>query len=398
MILRALVPAMALLAALPAAQVQTLDGQSFAGEPVADGMQPAGTAAVVVRWADIARVAFEHPPWPEARYRKPVPRSTRPGGRTDSAAPLPVPDDNGVFLTDGSWLPGRVLSGDRPDHVSVVGAWGGFIVPLGAIRSWGRLPEDGGKDDLLLLSGGLTPGRILGFDERGLRFESPLTPEPLPLDRVAAAAVAGAPRPARPGAVVLWHQSRSDRPGVALVRRGEGWAPALSVPPATASDTVTGLLPPPPWIAVDGPRRVSLSDVPPSKVVEAGAFGVVWPWRKDRDLDGNPILLGGQWSSRGITVHSAATMAWQVRGQYRAFQARVGIADALGTEGDCILHIRGDGRSLAAHRLRGGDKPIALDIDLSGVVELVIEVALGERYDIGDHVVLADAALIRARR
>jgi hypothetical protein len=46
-------------------------------------------------------------------------------------------------------------------------------------------------------------------------------------------------------------------------------------------------------------------------------------------------------------------------------------------------------------RLRGSDPPRTLDLDLTGVQTLTLVVAQGERYDIGDHVTIADGALIR---
>ncbi|MBN8527463.1 MAG: NPCBM/NEW2 domain-containing protein, partial [Planctomycetes bacterium] len=62
---------------------------------------------------------------------------------------------------------------------------------------------------------------------------------------------------------------------------------------------------------------------------------------------------------------------------------------------DCIAVLAGDGRELWRARLRGGDAPRSIDLDLAGVKRLELRVEAGERHDIGDHVVLADAQLIR---
>jgi hypothetical protein len=48
--------------------------------------------------------------------------------------------------------------------------------------------------------------------------------------------------------------------------------------------------------------------------------------------------------------------------------------------------------------VRGGEAPASLDLDLQGVTSLRLEIALGERFDIGDHVMLADAYLVQAAK
>ena len=44
--------------------------------------------------------------------------------------------------------------------------------------------------------------------------------------------------------------------------------------------------------------------------------------------------------------------------------------------------------------LRGGEDPVVLDLDVDGVEVLSLRVEFGHRYDIGDHVALADAWLL----
>jgi alpha-glucosidase len=149
-------------------------------------------------------------------------------------------------------------------------------------------------------------------------------------------------------------------------------------------------------LTVDTPRRVWLSDLAPASVVEEGAFGVVWPHRRDRDLDGQPIVLGGEVRAKGLTIHSKATLTWELAGAYVRLLALVGISDQLGSEGDCDVVISGDGRELWRRTsIRGGQAAIPVSLDLAGVNTLTILVDTGARYDIGDHLVLADAGLVR---
>jgi hypothetical protein len=150
-------------------------------------------------------------------------------------------------------------------------------------------------------------------------------------------------------------------------------------------------------LTVDSPRRVWLSRLPPARVEDLGHFGVVWPWKADTDLDGHPLRLAGRHHATGLTVHSVAALEWEVGGAFLRLRGLLGISDAVAPEGDAHVTISGDGRTLYDEpRLRGGQEPRALDLDLTGVQRLVLQVGLGQRHDIGDHVVLADVGLVRA--
>ena len=384
LLLALIAPAMAL-----AATVETLDGERLIGasaavlaESVAITPTASGAEPRRIRLADAHRIDFGAPAWrPADALRRQPPR---PGGV--EAVKVAQPTDDGVHLADGGWLPGRVLAAERPDHVVVDGAWGRFLLPLAAVRAWGRPPLDGGTEDELTQAGGSVRGRILGLRDGRLAFRSPLTPDPIPVADVVSLAMAVPTRP--PRGLTLWHQARADRPPLTLVRRVDGWSPAAAV---------SGTVPEPPWLRVESPRRLPLSELAPAEVVETGAFGVVWPWRRDRDLDGEPLRLGGIWRQRGLSVHSAATMSWQLTQPVVRLRAELGIADAVAPEGDCVVVLASDRGELGRYRLRGTERPIPLDLDLSGARRLTLVVELGERYDIGDHVVLADAALIRPR-
>jgi hypothetical protein len=149
---------------------------------------------------------------------------------------------------------------------------------------------------------------------------------------------------------------------------------------------------------VEGGRRVYLGDLAPDAVEEVGAFGVVWPWRKDSNLDGTPLRLGGVRYVRGVVVHSQAKLAWKLDGSYLRLRALVGIADVVADQGDCAAALIADGKTLwTRDRVKGGERPTALDLDLTGVKRLELRVDYGQRYDIGDHLALADAYLVKAK-
>ena len=309
------------------------------------------------------------------------------------AGPAPqVAGTFGVQLVDGSWLPATAIAAAAtPDRVVVRSPFGALELPLEAVTSWGDPPPAAPPSgDAVLVESGLLAGRVQGLRDGTLSFLSALDPEPLslPLSAIRAAHLGNPVR--RADGLRLRATTDAGRPGLDLVVSGDGVA--LAAAPAVRLDgTALGSL----VLRVEGGRRVYLSDLTPSAINEAGLFGVVWPSGRDRALDGGPLRLGGALRAKGLVVHSAATLGWKLERGYVRLRADVGIADTVAPEGDCVAVLRGDGRELWRARVRGGEPVRRLDLDLSAIATLELAVETGERFDIGDHLVLADAQLIK---
>jgi hypothetical protein len=301
----------------------------------------------------------------------------------------------GVWLVDGSWLPvDRIGPAEgRDDAILAAGPLGELVLPLGAVLGWGAdliALGEGGTDRAVVASGPMS-GRALGIAEGKLKWESPLSPQPLQLalGEVPSLRLAQPVRP--PKGVVLAATTDPQRPPLLLLP-SEG-LPLAAAPTVATGDALAGA-----HLRVEGGRRVYLGALKPSKVDEVGAFDVVWHWKVDADLEGGPLLLGGTRYAHGISVHSKATLAWDLGGAYAHLRAVAGIADLVAPEGDCAVDVVGDGKSLWSRpSVRGGEKPIALDVELKGVKTLELHVDYGAKYDIGDHFTLADAWLLKAR-
>ncbi|GDY14706.1 hypothetical protein LBMAG53_35840 [Planctomycetota bacterium] len=301
----------------------------------------------------------------------------------------------GVWLADGSWLPATGLEpGATPDSLKISGPLGDLEVPLTAVRGWAAsvLPTESGKPDLVIGPAGPVAGRVVGLVAGGLRLATDLDPEPvtIPLSTVIACRIDQAVKAAT-GLTLAW-RIRADRPALRL---RPGVVPGLVAAPAVKLagwdlSALAGAR-----LRVDGGRRVWLSDLRPDKVTETGAFGVVWPWRRDTDLDGGPLVLGGILHAKGISVHSAASLVWRLDGAYARFSALVGIADLVAPEGDCLAQLVVDGKAVWSQRLRGGSRPLPVTLELPGAKLIELRIDTGERYDIGDHVALGSAFLVR---
>jgi hypothetical protein len=377
--LRPLLPLLPLLVvlALPAATVQLLDGTTRTGGTLvlADGVLTLDGAAIPLAEIDWFGAAGSGPP---------------------AAAP---PETLVAALNDGGVLPVTRVTSDADDTITLAAGAGRLSLPLGVVTAWGPLGVLAARpaaQDLVVLDRGPLLGAIQGLQGGRLLMKTSLSDDPvsLPLGQVQALRLAQPSRtPSGP------HLAVALVPGCQPLLLAPVWPPALALDPATPLDPA--IVASPLFAArrcvVRGGRRTYLSTLAPAAVAEEGAFGVVWPHARDANLDGTPCFLGGVHYDRCLVVHSKARLTWRLDGGYERFHALVGISDALGAEGDCDVRIEGDGRVLWEHRgITGGAAPLPCDLTgLDGVVELVLVVDYGGRYDIGDHLVLADVWLAR---
>lgn len=348
-----------LAAVLPAATVEVIDGSKLEGDLIwkATAVTVAGKEIAL---ADCLRIG---------------------SGQAAAAEPGPL----GLWLNDGGWLPTTAIAAAGADRLRVTGPFGTIDLPLSTCSAWGvEAPAGDPKRDAVLLAGGLVEGRLEGLADGHLLLRTDLDPEPLrlALTEVLACRLAGAVRPAK--GLHLAAAWRDDRPATVLLPGAQG--------PTLAGTAIP--LDQLPALTVEGGRVVYLSSLTPGAVEQRGAFGTVWPWQRDAGIDGDPLATGGRRFHRGIAVHSEARIAWTLAGRYERFLATAGISDLVVPEGDCIARLIGDGKELWQARLTGRTGAVALDLPLAGVRELVLQVDLGDRYDIGDHVVLGDARLI----
>ena len=139
-----------------------------------------------------------------------------------------------------------------------------------------------------------------------------------------------------------------------------------------------------------------LSNLEPRDVKYTPFFDFVWEYRRDRSLDGKSLSLGNKVYAKGLALHSLTVLKYRLGGDYRRFQAVMGIDDDIRVAGNVDVVIKGDGRPLFKGAARVNQPPQPLDLDVSGVVELEITVDYGDdKLDIGDRLHLADAKVVK---
>lgn len=134
-----------------------------------------------------------------------------------------------------------------------------------------------------------------------------------------------------------------------------------------------------------------LSDLEPIRVVEKATLDRIDPYRRDRNLDGGPLRLGGKNYAKGLALHSHTELIYDLDGKYKEFKALLGVDETVGGDSKPIVVVEGDGRELFTGTVTRQDKPLPLKLDVKGVKQLRIVVRSAGLLTLGDHVDFADA-------
>lgn len=144
-------------------------------------------------------------------------------------------------------------------------------------------------------------------------------------------------------------------------------------------------------------RGVYLSDLKPARYDHEPYLGVRWPYELDRSVAGNDQRLGGSTYDKGVGMHSASRLTFDLNGQYRRFEAIVGLNDRTGRGGRVVARVLIDGkpRDLGFQEVSfvGGPKPVRLEVTDARELTLVVEYGAGG--DVCDHVDWAEARLVK---
>ncbi|HWB09295.1 MAG TPA: NPCBM/NEW2 domain-containing protein [Pirellulales bacterium] len=142
-----------------------------------------------------------------------------------------------------------------------------------------------------------------------------------------------------------------------------------------------------------------VSDLEPLSVEQVPYFGRLIPWCRDQAFDGGPLKLKGKTYSKGLAVHSRCVLTYAIDGEYESFKATVGFDESSRGRGRVVCRVLGDEKELFVNPdLAATADPVAVEVALSGVKQLSLEVDFGEAEDTGDRVIWADARLFRAEK
>jgi hypothetical protein len=132
-----------------------------------------------------------------------------------------------------------------------------------------------------------------------------------------------------------------------------------------------------------------LSDMEPAKVVERSGIGLITHYRKDANLDGEPILLEKQYP-KGLSLHAHTELSYNLGSKYKDFKAHLGVDARTGGDSQALVTVYCDGEKRFAEVVSvKTPKDIALNV--KDVNTLRIVVSSRNFLDLHDHATLADA-------
>jgi len=127
-----------------------------------------------------------------------------------------------------------------------------------------------------------------------------------------------------------------------------------------------------------------------------------WPLGVNESVLGGRIRVDRRPYWKGIAMHSNSRVAFALSGRYQSYHADLAIEDGSGGRGSVVFRVltsRDTTDWREAYRspiLRGGDKPLAISIDVRGAHYLTLVVEMADRVDQGDHAVWLDPRLLPA--
>lgn len=373
------------------AELQLLDGTTQTGEVLS-----LSSAGVIIRQdGETREIPFE-----------------RLLGLTWSAAAGPVArggESYEILLDDGSRVRAQQVTSDGRSVQATSSAFGELELPLNLVRSvrlgggdqgfadqWNKLLKRTSTDDLLVIKKGdvldFLPGVITEYNTREVQFLYDGNEIPVKRERVYGLIHSRKPA-GREGVLCTLSTTSGDEillRELTLTETELQGKLRSNVKVAFPREHITRL-------DFSLGRVVYLSDLEHEGVEHTPYFDTVWQYQRDKTNTGSPLRLGGRVFPKGLWIHSRTALTYRLAGEYSRLQAKIGIDDAVAENGlgHVRVRIQADDRVLFEEEVSAFDEPRPLDLDLSEARFLRILVDFGEGLDVGDHLVLGDAKLIK---
>jgi hypothetical protein len=146
-----------------------------------------------------------------------------------------------------------------------------------------------------------------------------------------------------------------------------------------------------------GGQVVYLSDLEAAGYRHLPYLSLSWPYGRDRTVTGTRLRAARQLYLKGLGLHGASRLSYDLAGQYRQLQAELAVDCSAGARGSVQFRVYVD-RELkyTSETLRGGAAPVPLRLDLPGAKRLDLIVDFADQAHVLDHADWLDARLVRA--
>ena len=278
------------------------------------------------------------------------------------------------------------------------------------------------EDQVWLTSGEVISGRVASLPKYG-RFLPPAPPaqaevvkltrrgvvEPLsiPLAKVAALVLSAAQSPAmkarsparlgmKDGSLLAARKLAAEKDQITVELQGGGVLKAFK---ETGDDAAPTFWDQVTLLQTNSPSVLYLSELPAS-YKHIPFTSIEWPLGLDRNVLGGRLRCGEKVSLRGLGMHSASRVAFDLHGEQR-LEAQFALDDRAESRGSVlgkVLLETEPGKWATAWEspvVRGGDAALSLSIPLKGARRLALLVEFADRGDEWDHANWLNARLIR---
>ena len=151
------------------------------------------------------------------------------------------------------------------------------------------------------------------------------------------------------------------------------------------------------------PRKVTwISDMEPARYRFMQEGGLEWPLGRDKDLFGRPLIVADEVVQHGLVVHAPAQVAYRWDGRAAKFLADLDLIGAgEGASSDigsveCKVLVAREGKLVEVFKspvLRRETPPAPVQVDVDGAQLIVLLVEDADQGMVGDHVLWRDARL-----
>lgn len=132
-----------------------------------------------------------------------------------------------------------------------------------------------------------------------------------------------------------------------------------------------------------------LSDLEPAKVIERSGIGLVVKYRRDANLDGEPIVIDKRYV-KGLAMHAHTELEFDLGGKYKDLKGTLGIDVRTGVDSQPLVTIFCDGEKRFSETITAkAPRPVSLNVKDVGTLKIVV--SSRNELDLHDHVCFADA-------
>jgi len=336
-----------------------------------------------------------------------------------------------VLLTDGTVLVGDIARIEA-ESVSIASKlWGELHIDRRLVQAGLMLPaadplerdsqrqllqESESADRVLLLNGDAIAGRLLPTTERdggglfglvSIRVELPSSGSStlVRLEEVRAITFQAATARAAQAECLLGFRDGSLVAAAKLTRAEPDLARITTVAGALLKLRNDAFQQNLTFIQPHNERVNFLSDLPAVGYKSLPFLTMDWPLGVATNTLGGRLRAGGNVIFKGLGMHSASRVAYDLDRKYRRFEAELALDDHARRQGSVVYRAlveRDNGMGQPTWELvftspiiRGGDTPLPIALDVTGATRLALVVEMADRTDTRDYANWLNARLLR---